>query len=167
MENSLHERYLKSRLPNRFPVAQVCRILTDKFRAEEMDKDWFADLKKDPLVHDERIAKCFKIVDDSVLQSLFSPEERQMHRDSAASFRNDRLHGERERIWKDLQEGKRLHVVLETVDGESLSGFTLQGISQKLLAELVVLQGIDPARAIPGTLPYERYLQFAAEAGYL
>lgn len=60
-----------------------------------------------------------------------------------------------ELFWRDIQEGHFLQLVLESEDGEYISSFTLQGLSERMLHQLIIFKGISPEEGYIGNPAYE------------
>ncbi|USB33504.1 hypothetical protein [Paenibacillus sp. YPG26] len=160
--NELDMLFKKSTLPFRYSVEEADRRLRDKYNVIEIDKEVVADLMKDPLVNYDHITKCYRVNDSNVLSTLFNDSDRSMHAELRQLNADKSISKsgitESELFWRDIQEGRLLQLVLESADGEHVSSFTLQGISEKLLHELIILKGIPPEKGYIGNKSYEAYL---------
>ncbi|MGE6230504.1 hypothetical protein [Paenibacillus chitinolyticus] len=138
------------------------KYLGDKYNAIEIDQEIVNDLKKDPLVNYENIIKCYRVNDSNILSALFNDNEWSMHAETRQRNANEPLSNseitESQLIWRDIQEGKFLQPVLESADREYISSFTLQGLCEKILDELIILMGIPPEEGYIGNPAYEFYL---------
>ncbi|EGL15233.1 hypothetical protein HMPREF9413_5888 [Paenibacillus sp. HGF7] len=152
----------KSKLPFRYSLKDAEKILRDKYNTIEIDKEIVDDLKKDPLVNYDNIMKCYRVNDSKILSALFNDNERSMHAEIRQCNANEPISNseitESELLWRDIQEGKFLQLVLESTDREYISSFTIQGLSEKMLDELIILKGIPPEEGYIGNPAYEFYL---------
>ncbi|MFE6799247.1 hypothetical protein [Paenibacillus chitinolyticus] len=158
----LDKLFKQSKLPFRYSVKDAEKILRDKYNTTEIDKEIVNDLKKDPLVNYENIIKCYRVNDSKILSALFNDNERSMHAETRQLNANQPISDseitESQLLWRDIQEGKFLRLVLESADREYITSFTLQGLSEKMLDELIILKGIPPEKGYIGNPSYEFYL---------
>ncbi|SEG57767.1 hypothetical protein [Paenibacillus sp. UNC499MF] len=158
----LDRLFKKSKLPFRYLLEDAEKILRDKYNIIEIDKEIVADLKKDPFVNYDNIIKCYGINDSEILSALFNDNERSMHAEMRHCNANEPIPNseitESQLLWRDIQEGNSLRLVLESADKEYISSFTLQGLSGKMLDELIILKGIPPEQGHIGNPAYEFYL---------
>ncbi|MFE4573366.1 hypothetical protein [Paenibacillus chitinolyticus] len=161
-KEELDKLFKKSKLPFRYSVKDAEKILTDRYNTIEIDKEIVNDLKKDPLVNYENIIKCYRVNDSKIHSALFNDNERSMHAETRQLNANQPISDseitESMLLWRDIQEGKFLRLVLESADREYISSFTLQGLSEKMLDELIILKGIPPEEGYIGNPAYEFYL---------
>ncbi|HWO95917.1 MAG TPA: hypothetical protein VNM45_06220 [Bacillus sp. (in: firmicutes)] len=132
------EKYKELGIPLRYTLEEIDKILKTKYLAVEVDKKEFADLKEDPYAHYENIRKCYVIQDKKILERLFTDTEKidlynmiQFLKTSSNDIQN-----ENEKMWKDVQEGGRINIILESEDNKYISDFTLQGMNGKIMTEL-------------------------------
>lgn len=146
-------------------------ILKAKYNAVEINNEVVGDLKEDPLVNFNNIVKCYGVNDRKILSALFNDNERSMQDEFRQHYANNPVSSsevtESELLWRDIQEGKLLQIVLESADGEYISSFTLQGMSEKILHELIILKGISPEKGYIGNPAYEFYLDFLYKNGLI
>ncbi|WP_433945042.1 hypothetical protein [Paenibacillus sp. SN-8-1] len=158
----LDKLFKKSKLPFRYSLEEADTILRDKYNVIEIDNEVIDDLKKDPLVNFDNIVRCYGINDSKVLSTLFNEDERSMHAECRQYYAKEPISNseitESELLWRDIQEGGLLQIVLESADGKYISSFTLQGLSEKVLHELVILKGVPPEKGYIGNPSYEFYL---------
>ncbi|MCY9591589.1 hypothetical protein PC41400_03620 [Paenibacillus chitinolyticus] len=161
-KEELDKLFKKSKLPFRYSVKDAEKILTDRYNTIEIDKEIVNDLKKDPLVNYENIIKCYRVNDSKIHSALFNDNERSMHAETRQRNANEPISNseitESMLLWRNIQEGKFLQLVLESADREYISSFTLQGLSEKMLDELIILMGIPPEEGYIGNPAYESYL---------
>ncbi|MBJ6360690.1 hypothetical protein ACFOQM_05140 [Paenibacillus sp. GCM10012307] len=160
----LDQLFKKTKLPFRYSLEDAEKILRDKYNAIEIDKEIVGSLKKDPLVEYDNIIKCYRVDDSKILSALFNDNERSMHAEFRQINANEPISNsevtESELLWRDIQEGKFLQIVLESADREYISSFTLQGLSEKILHELILIKGIPPEEGYIGNPAYEFFLDF-------
>lgn len=77
------------------------------------------------------------------------------------------LQSDENKMWKDIQEGRLIRVVIETTDYQHISAFTMQGVCEKVMDELIVLSGIDPQEANLDNKRYLNYLTLLKKTGYI
>ncbi len=162
----LHQAFLDRKLPLSYSLADVDEVLNHTFQANEEDPIYVADLAHDPYAGFEHFYKCYTITEPTILESLFTLEEKEIQ---ASMYQADNAAPEDkfQRAWVDIQQGRMLRIAIMSSDGQTMTSFTQQGISEQLLYTLVALKGIDPAQAQPGNPVYAHYLQALQKAGYL
>lgn len=167
----LMEKYKELRIPHQFSLQEVDRILNEKYRAVELVKEDFEDLKGDVHVHYDKISKCYTIHDAEILNSLYSAKEKVSHYImieflKKQTFNKEDMDSKQLAMSMEMNQGKRINVILES-ENQYISGFTLQGRSNKLLDELVVFKGIDAEKCHLDNEDFLYYLQALIGAGYL
>ena len=70
-------------------------------------------------------------------------------------------------MWKDVQEGGRINIILESEDNQYISDFTLQGMSEKIWNELIIFQGITVSDCTLGNEKFHDYLKALLKAEYI
>ncbi|MGV7117139.1 hypothetical protein [Paenibacillus kyungheensis] len=114
----------------------------------------------------DAIYKCYVITDAVVLDSLFTPEERSIQSEMAKE--NSKYPAEDDSLWRDIQEGRMIRVIVDSDNGNTMTGFNLQGLCEVLMYELYVLKGIKPEACTDPNDPYfAHYLECLDKAGYL
>lgn len=161
----LHQAFMQKNLPYLYTLTEVEDTLRSKFKAIEEDPVYVKDLAKDEHADFEHFYKCYIINDPSILQSIFTLDELDIHE----SMKEDSNSSTNpfQQAWADIQQGRLLRIAIMSSNGENMTSFTQQGISERLLFELLVLKGMNPVNAIPGNPEYERYLEHLHQAGYL
>jgi hypothetical protein len=157
-------------LPTKFPLTEVESILVSKFLAKEINKENFLSLKRDSFANYDHIYKCYEINNPSALQSIFNDEEVIMINELIEynqSISNGIEKSDEEKMWIDIQEGRLLRIVVESIDLHYISSFTLQGVCEKVLDELVVLSGIDSKEVNLDNKRYLGYLSLLKKTGYI
>ncbi|TXK77023.1 hypothetical protein [Paenibacillus sp. N3.4] len=167
----LMEKYKELEIPNKFSLQEADNILKKKYLATELDKKEFEDLKGDIHVHYEKISKCYTIQNEEVLNSLYSATEKisrfiMMEHLKKQAFNNDDMDIKKLEMWREVNQGSRINVILES-ENQYISGFTIQGGSDKLVNELVVFKGIDSEKCVLENQEFLYYLQALLKAGYL
>ncbi|BFT72469.1 hypothetical protein [Paenibacillus sp. P36] len=167
----LLEKYEELKIPNKFSLQEVDNLLKKKYMAIELDKMEFEDLKGDVHVQYNKITKCYAIQNEEVLNSLYSAKEKVDHFIMIEflrkqNFNNDDSDSKRQEMSLEVNQGKRINVILES-ENQYISGFTLQGRSNKLLNELVVFKGIDSDKCNLENQEFLYYIQALLESGYI
>ncbi|NOV03843.1 hypothetical protein [Paenibacillus planticolens] len=167
----LMDKYKALNIPHKFSLLEADRILKEKYLAVELDKKEFEDLKGDIHVCYENISKCYTIHNEEVLNRLYSAKEKISHFImieflKKQTFHHEDMEKDKAEMWLEMQQGKRINVILES-ENEYITSFTLQGGSDKLLNELIVFKGIDADKCSLDNQEYLYYLQALTQAGYL
>ncbi|MEH7610014.1 hypothetical protein [Gottfriedia acidiceleris] len=84
--NELYLKFLTKNIPNYILIEEVDRIYKEKYKANELDKTNFIDLKKDSYVDYANIVKCYEITDEKVLDNLYCKEEKEEHQRYAKEY---------------------------------------------------------------------------------
>ncbi|MFA9560287.1 hypothetical protein ACERII_23500 [Evansella sp. AB-rgal1] len=139
----LYNNYIKTSVPNNYTLSEIDRIMKDKYRAfeedsEKADVEWYVE---DTYV----VRKYYVIHDPKVLEELFTTEEKI---DLYTSIQNGKqenvvLENDSERMWNHIEEGRRINVIIESIDNKKISNYTIQGTSEKLWNDIVLFEGID------------------------
>lgn len=165
----LFEKYKEVGIPLQYTLEEIDQILKVKYLAVEMDKKEFADLKQDPHANYENIRKCYAIQDKEVLERLFTDMEK-IDIYSMIQFlksSNDDIQNETEKMWNDVQEGRRINIILESDDNKYISGYTLQGASEKIWNELIIFEGVTSSDCQLGNEKFHDYLKALLKAEYI
>lgn len=159
------EKYKELKIPNKFTLVEVDNILKEKYSVIEEDLS-FADIEEDNRAN---VKKYYVISDIDVLKSLFTNVEKidlynigQINKNNPTKFENDI-----EKVWNDVQEGRRLNIIVESQDNKHISGFTLQGMSEKLFNVLTIFVGIDSTECHLGNEQFHEYLKRLILAEYI
>ncbi len=166
MTADLHQAFVESKLPLSYSLFEVEETLQNTFKASEEDPIYVADLAQDPHAEFEHFYKCYIITDPTILESIFTSEEKEIQTSmykANAVIPDDPLR----RAWIDIQQGRMLRIAVMSSDGQTMTSFTQQGLSERLLYTLVALKGMEPAHVQLGDSIYEHYLQALHKAGYL
>lgn len=162
---SIVKSYKKLDMPHKYELSEVIRILREKYLAIEEDIS-LADLEPDAKVH---ATKYFVISNPNVLRSLFTNEEKielysmvKLLESAPVNFEY-----EIEKMWNNIQQGRRINVILESEDKKYLNGFTLQGMSERLFNEMMVFKGIDSSECILGEEKFHEYLKALIKAEFI
>ncbi len=70
-------------------------------------------------------------------------------------------------MWLDVQVGRRINIILTSEDNQYISGFTLQGGSEKLFNELCIFEEIDKRKCQLGNEEFHEYLKRLVKADYI
>lgn len=168
----LYQKYQQAEIPHFFTVDTVEKIFKEKYLAVELDKKYYEDLKSDQFVKFENIIGAYTITDIKTLENLYISEEKieifeLIEYNKTLILHPDDVGNELAKMWTDVQEGRRINIILESANGINISGFTVQGVSEKICSELFVMQGIDPGECKLGNENFHRYLKSLLRAGYL
>ncbi|MDQ1913730.1 hypothetical protein RAC89_25340 [Paenibacillus sp. GD4] len=164
----LHEKLLNSNKPLKYSIKDIDEFLKTQYKAVEIGIEEVDDLKKDPLANFNNIVKCYEISNAEVLSCSFSPDEVRIQGEiERCNMAYPPPANEKEAMWQNIQHGKLLRVVLESEDGHILSGFTIQGLCEKLIDQLFIFRGIDKSDCVLGNSIYEGYLKLLHKAGYI
>lgn len=162
----LHEKFLKSSLVKRLTLDEIEDYLTRIYRAKRVDKKEFEELKDDPFVDFDNIVFCYSITDEEVVNSLRSASEKKEMNQIKKLISQVTSISEREKKLA-LQAEETFTIILESSDHRYVDNITLQGESEKLLKEMIFLQGINPSECKLGNEDYEEYLKVLDEKGLL
>ncbi|GKU77828.1 hypothetical protein [Paenibacillus sp. L3-i20] len=164
----LDEQFKIKQIPTNYSLAEVEKFLKTKYNARNVDKNNFIDLKLDPSVNFDNIVACYIIDDKTVLESIYNESEIEMHIQFSEMYASSSESiPKSELMWRDIQRGKIINVVIESADQKSMTAFTLQGLCEKLLYDLIILKGIDRKECKLGNEQYEFYLTILNNAGLL
>ncbi|WCT54174.1 hypothetical protein PQ456_13270 [Paenibacillus kyungheensis] len=166
MSKSLYQLFQIKQISYQYDLKFVDQLLRTKYGAIEVSKSTVEDLKNDPMCYFDAIYKCYVITDAVVLDSLFTPEERSIQSEMAKE--NSKYPAEDDNVWRDIQEGRMIRVIVDSDNGNTMTGFNLQGLCEVLMYELYVLKGIKPEACTDPNDPYfAHYLECLDKAGYL
>lgn len=123
-----------------FTKEEVANILVSKFQAVEFSKLKVHDLVNDDQLEYTKIYKCFVIDNISILNKLFSDEEKKMHYEQIQdnkkySYRTTNLNNETleyNKLLLDEQEGRRIDIFLESKDGLFITEFIVRDQCEKV-----------------------------------
>lgn len=161
----IFEVYKDLKIPNKFTLVEVDKILKEQYSAIEEDIN-LADIEDG--VRNNAV-KYYKITDIQVLEGIFTSIEkldlyniRRINKNEPHNFIYDI-----ERMWNDIEEGRRLNIILESEDNKLISGFTLQGMSEKLFNLLSVFVGIESSFCHLGNEMFHEYMKRLILAEYI
>ncbi len=156
------EAYKDLKIPNKFTLVEVDKLLKEQYSAIEENIN-LADIDG---VRDN-VVKYYKITDIQVLEGIFTSIEKldlytigHINKNEPANFKY-----EIQTMWNDVEERRRLNIILESEDNKYISGFTLQGMSEKNLNLLNVFIGIDSSFCYLGNEMFHEYLKRLILAG--
>lgn len=167
MSEQLYSLFQSKQISYEYDLTFVDQLLRTTYGAIEVSKSTVEDLKKDPMCDFDAIYKCYVITDAKILNSLFTPEERSIQAEMA---KKHATHPKTEdpNVWRDIQEGRMIRVIIDSTNGTTMTGFNLQGLCEGLMYELYVLKGIKPEACTNPNDPYfAHYLECLDKAGYL
>lgn len=126
-------------------IERVCR----RYNATEIPKDDIMDLVNDDQLEYDAIFCCLKIDDAAVLDSLFTPKELDDFeweiQDNKRRNRRYRNNNQKEadyiQLLLDEMEGRRIDIVLESLDGIHITGFLVRNQSEVIGSYLYSLVG--------------------------
>lgn len=173
---SLHKRFIKRNFPLSHTLEEICTVLKQKYNACEFDKVKVSDLRNDPMVHYKSISKCLEITDLNVLRDLRTREEQIELEEMLPILEEDpverNLYDSEEEyqtalLWDDIQKGERVHIILESKNGEEISNITFQGMYESLEKEFSVLIGVKKKDASIEKEDFRDFLDLLAELQYI
>ncbi|PLS17389.1 hypothetical protein CVD28_12570 [Bacillus sp. M6-12] len=161
----IFEKYCELKIPNRYTLDEADSTLKEKYLAYEEDINR-ADAETENLA---AVRKYYVIENPLVLQRIFTDTEKidlynmiQLLKEELYDFQN-----ELEKMWNGIQTGQRINIILESENLKHISGFTLQGISEKLFNELCIFEGIDSMKCHLGNEEFHEYLKRLVRAGFI
>ncbi|MFD1989957.1 hypothetical protein ACFSGI_08305 [Paenibacillus nicotianae] len=167
MSEQLYSLFQSKQIPYEYDLTFVDQLLRTTYGAIEVSKSTVEDLKKDPMCDFDTIYKCYVITDTKILNSLFTPEERSIQAEMSKKHATY-PQTEDDNVWRDIQEGRMIRVIIDSTNGTTMTGFNLQGLCEVLMYELYVLKGIKPEACTNPNDPYfAHYLECLDKAGYL
>lgn len=162
---TLHEKFLRSGLTKRLTIAEASQQLMENYQATAIGNDAVEELQADPCVNFNHITHCFSIPEE-VVDRLRSDSEKASAEEviRLISQYGSLSAKEKERA---INGEKIIIIVLESSDQRYIDNFTIQGECEKLLKELIYLQGMDPADYTLENEKYRIYLKVLQEKGYI
>jgi hypothetical protein len=158
----IYQKYIGQNLPCKFKLEDIHKIMKDKYSAVEEDI-MFADIGEDV----ENPCRYYVITETNVLKNLFTDEEKIDLYTMGSLLKNEPIENKKEKMWLDVQVGRRINIILTSEDNEYISGFTLQGMSEKLFNELCIFEGIDNSKCQLGNEEFHEYLKRLVKADYI
>lgn len=169
IDKEFYRKFQESNLPFKYSINEIEQILKQKYRAVEIDINTFKE--KDPYYNIENVVKCYKIEDKSILDKLYNEEEKKIQKDYSEKYNEKDLSKSKTNLstlmWKDINEGKLINILLEKKGQNALVDFTIQGLCDKLVAEMTILRGIDPKDCITGNRIFDNYINCLTKLGYI
>ena len=132
----LYTKYLSKKIPMYYSIDEVDQMYKEKYKAKELAKTDFIDLKEDPYVDFSNIIKCYEIYDENILDNLYSDKEKAAEKEFYEAF----ILNYPEEDYKKIRDNK-INIILESKDGERISSFTVQGGCNYIFNEIVVFKG--------------------------
>jgi len=166
--NKLFEKFKELNMTSKvFTMQEIEGIFKNKYLAEEIVNDnTYLGLIDDPMVDVSSIVKMYKISDSTILNDLYTDEERQTQR--ALASEEFIVETEHDLLSMNILQGKLLRIVLESEDNNTLSGYTQQGECKKIAAELFVLGTTVTKEDINVKDEwFQEYLEALVLAGYI
>ena len=158
----IYQKYKDQNIPYKFSMEKIHKILKDKYSAIEEDIK-FADIGEDV----ENPCKYYVITESNVLKNLYTDEEKIDLYTMGLFLKNEIIENQTEKMWLDIQVGRRINIILTSEDDQYISGFTLQGVSEKLFNELCIFEGIDKSKCHIGNEEFHQYLKRLVKADYI
>lgn len=159
----LYKKFLSKKIPNYFLIDDIDRIYKEKYKIKELAINDFLELKKDPYVDFPNIFKCYQIDDETVLNNLYSDEEKEAQQELYEFLLN--AYPDKE---INLKDQKIINIILESKDGKRISGYTVQGARCDYIEkELVAFIGIEMENQKLNNIKFINYLNALDEIGYL
>ena len=136
-------------------IEDISVFLENNYKAYEIKDETFLGLDKDVMVDVKNIVKMYRIDDPEIMEELYTDEEKeeQLEIPDAAS---------------DYQYKNRFNIILESEDKVSISGYTLQGTSNRMRSLIWAVCAKITEEDIEAKDPY--YLDYLASlwwAGFL
>jgi len=158
-------RYEGVAIPHRFNLDEIGTVLKEKYLAVEEPVS-FADLDGESM---SRAKRYYVITDPNVLQELYTPAEKMDLYSMMLLMQDEPEEFEFivQQMWHDIQLGKRINIILESEDNIYMSNFHLQGMSDKLLNEMYILNGIDEKDCHLDNEAFRDYLKILIAAGFI
>jgi len=132
-----------------FKKETVIERVSRRYNAIEIPKDDISDLVNDDQLEYDAIFCCLKIDDVALLNSLFTPSELDDFeweiQDNKRRNRRYRYANQKEADYNQLildeMEGRRIDIVLESLDGTYITGFLVRNQSEVIGSYLYALVG--------------------------
>ena len=158
-------RYEGVAIPHRFNLDEIGTVLKEKYLAVEEPVS-FADLDGESM---SRAKRYYVITDSVVLQELYTPAEKMDLYSMMLLMQDEPEEFEFivQQMWHDIQLGKRINIILESEDNIYMSNFHLQGMSDKLLNEMYIFNGIDEKDCHLDNEAFRDYLKILIAAGFI
>ncbi|MGL5315049.1 MAG: hypothetical protein ACRC92_17480 [Peptostreptococcaceae bacterium] len=123
-------------------IEDISKSLVDKFNAIEVSlnelRTMDCDIELDDFSEDTRI---YKIIDESFIHSLLSDNEKEEINITLEHLNNNSISINKLSYDFEISTGKRILVILESKDGDYLSGFIMKGNGQQLFDYLSSFTG--------------------------
>ncbi len=150
-----------------FRLQDVEEILRKKYLANEIVNDrTYLGLIDDPMVDVRNIFKLYEISDSNVLNNLYTDYEIESQIEFASH--ESIILNESDLQSTNINLGKLIRIALETRDNNILSGYTQQGESIKVAAELFVLAAkVSEEDVNLKDEWFQEYLEALVWAGYI
>ncbi|MFE4142316.1 hypothetical protein ACFX4I_10585 [Peribacillus sp. YIM B13472] len=136
----LYKQYLYRQDELSLTKEQVVDRILSKFKAREFSKKEVLDLVNDDQLEYSKIFTCLVIDDPSVLNRLFSNEERRYHKEQVLDNHENPINEKNikkiewgyNHLLLDEQEGRRIDIFFESKDGKYISEFIVRDQCEKL-----------------------------------
>lgn len=145
----LYESFRKKNIKTKYSLAEIDTILKEKYSANQIEIKQFK--KLDPNFNYKQVYKIYSITDPNILSKVFTDEELKMHEEEKSYNQSNpedwSLYSKKEipivKMWQDIEEGRRINIIIKSIDKRTMHEFSIQGESELLVMELTVLLGVD------------------------
>ena len=131
-------------IENKCKIKDISKCLVDEFKAQEITRKEFLNLGGNIStieLNDNSII--YKISDSDFIQSLLSENEKSEIQITIEHFNKNDEDIESSSYEYQISTGKLIIIILESVDGDTLSSFTMDGIGEFLFNCLLKFIGDD------------------------
>ena len=125
-------------------IKSISKYLVDEFKAQEITKEEFLKLSENIStidLNDNSII--YKISDSNFIQSLLSENEKSEIQITIEHFNKNSEYIKCSSYEYQISTGKLIIIVLESMDGETLDGFAMDGIGEFIFNSLSKFAGDD------------------------
>lgn len=161
----LHEKFINSTLSQRLTLSEISHYIIKVYKANVISTDMFRDLKDDSSVNFNNITHCFAIPEEVVNKLRSNVEKSEIEETIKLISQYSSLSQEEKEL--AIYSEKGLKIILESSDQVYLDNFTIQGESEKLLKDMIYLQGLNPSEYTLENEDYIEYLKILNEKGLI
>ena len=125
-------------------IKSISKYLVDEFKAQEITKEEFSKLSENVSIIDlNNNSIIYKISDSNFIQSLLSENEKSEIQITIEHFTKNSKDIKCSSYEYQISTGKLIIIVLETVDGDTLDSFAMDGIGEFIFNFLSKFIGDD------------------------
>ena len=131
-------------IENKCEIKSISKCLVEQFKAQEITKEDFFKLSENIStidLNDNSII--YKISDSNFIQSLLSENEKSEIQITIEHFNKNSEDIKYSSYEYQISTGKLIIIVLESIDGETLDSFTMDGIGEFIFNSLSKFIGSD------------------------